>query len=156
MCFFLKTIFFQRKNDARRDTQARKWQEESHLKPSTSADDDFSHVVEVYDFPPTFRTQDIMQMFSHMNCESMYIKWIDDTHALLVFATPSQGKIGSGDCRFGVIEGFAAKKAAEYENPLLKVRVISEASPVALNILRKIDLKPALKCHKLVYRRRGD
>lgn len=54
------------------------------------SDDAYSHVVEIYDFPPEFKTQDLMNVLSaYKNFE---IKWVDDTHALGVFSSPNIGK----------------------------------------------------------------
>lgn len=49
-------------------------------------------MVELYDFPSTFETHDIISAFSRLNSDSMYVKWIDDTHALLVLGSCSQGE----------------------------------------------------------------
>lgn len=53
---------------------------------------DLDHVIELYDFPSSFKTQDIVQLYSEVQSETMYVKWVDDTHALLVLSTPVQGK----------------------------------------------------------------
>lgn len=54
---------------------------------------DLDHVIELYDFPSSFKTCDIVQLYSELQCDNMYIKWVDDTHALLVLSTPVQGKL---------------------------------------------------------------
>lgn len=53
--------------------------------------EDLDHVIELYDFPSSFKTCDIVQLYSELQCDTMYIKWVDDTHALLVLSTPVQG-----------------------------------------------------------------
>lgn len=54
--------------------------------------EDLNHVIELYDFPASFRSHDIMQLYHEIQKEtSMYIKWCDDTHALLVFSSPTLG-----------------------------------------------------------------
>lgn len=54
--------------------------------------EDLEHVIELYDFPSTFKSHDIMQLYHEFQKEAtMYIKWCDDTHALLVFSSPTLG-----------------------------------------------------------------
>lgn len=86
------------------------------------------HMVELYDFPSTFKTQDLIQAFNNINCEGMYVKWVDETHAILVLGTLTQ-----------------ALKATSLNNPLIKVRHMETASRVTLAIANKSDLKPAMK-----------
>lgn len=90
--------------------------------------EELEHMVELYDFPSTFRTQDLIQAFSNINCEAMYIKWVDDTHAILVLGTLTQ-----------------AMKASSMHNPLIKVRPMATASRTTLAVAHKSDLKPAMK-----------
>ncbi|CAH0562227.1 unnamed protein product [Brassicogethes aeneus] len=59
---------------------------------TTKPIEEFEHVVELFNFPPTLETHDIIQIFSDINSDAMYIKWVDDTHALLVLGSLSQGK----------------------------------------------------------------
>uniref|UniRef100_A0A2H1W122 SFRICE_035612 n=1 Tax=Spodoptera frugiperda TaxID=7108 RepID=A0A2H1W122_SPOFR len=54
-------------------------------------DETFGHVVEVYDFPSEFKTNDLFSLFSEYKDTGFEIKWVDDTHALIVF---SSAKIG--------------------------------------------------------------
>lgn len=53
--------------------------------------EEFPHVLEVSNFPAEFKTQDLMQIFSPYKESGFDIKWVDDTHALVVF---SSSKIG--------------------------------------------------------------
>uniref|UniRef100_A0A7N5JXC9 R3H domain and coiled-coil containing 1 n=1 Tax=Ailuropoda melanoleuca TaxID=9646 RepID=A0A7N5JXC9_AILME len=46
---------------------------------------DFAHVVEIYDFEPTFKTDDLLAAFSEFQEKGLKIQWVDDTHALGVF-----------------------------------------------------------------------
>jgi len=57
-------------------------------------DDDFGHVVEIYSFPPEFKTQDLMAIFLPFKntAGGFEIKWVDDTHALGVFASSLVGE----------------------------------------------------------------
>lgn len=65
-----------------------------HSPRRSSTFDDLDHVIELYDFPSTFRSQDIMQIYHEVHKEStVYIKWCDDTHALLIFSSPTLGKL---------------------------------------------------------------
>ena len=70
-------------------------QEEStdyeELQNKCDSTNDLDHVIELYDFPSTFKTHDLIQLYRDVNNNSMYIKWCDETHALLVLSTPSQG-----------------------------------------------------------------
>lgn len=53
--------------------------------------DEYSHVLEVSKFPSEFKTQDLMMLFMQYKESGFEIKWVDDTHALVVF---SSAKIG--------------------------------------------------------------
>ncbi|XP_028166282.1 coiled-coil domain-containing protein R3HCC1L isoform X3 [Ostrinia furnacalis] len=50
-------------------------------------DETFGHVVEVYDFPSEFKTNDLLSVFSEYKDTGFEIKWVDDTHALIVFSS---------------------------------------------------------------------
>lgn len=53
---------------------------------------DLEHVIELYEFPSSFKTQDLIQLYRGAYQDPMYVKWCDDTHALLVLSSPMQGK----------------------------------------------------------------
>lgn len=53
--------------------------------------EELEHMVELYDFPDTFKTHDIISNFTEIKSDSMYVKWLDDTRALLVLGSSSQG-----------------------------------------------------------------
>ncbi|KAL3290205.1 hypothetical protein HHI36_023564 [Cryptolaemus montrouzieri] len=91
-------------------------------------EEDMEHVVEIYDFPPSLNTGDIILAFSMFDSDSMYVIWIDHTHALLVLGSSSQ-----------------AQKAMEVKHPLIKMRPMSNASTIAMATARQYDLKPAMK-----------
>lgn len=55
-------------------------------------DETFGHVVEVYDFPSEFKTNDLLSLFSEYKDTGFEIKWVDDTHALIVFSSAKIGK----------------------------------------------------------------
>ncbi|KAG9472442.1 hypothetical protein GDO78_019517 [Eleutherodactylus coqui] len=81
--------------------------------PKEPAMDDLelSHVIEIYSFPAEFKTEDLLRAFASYQKKGFDIKWVDDTHALGVFASP-----------------IAARDALNSRNPLVKVRSLSEAT----------------------------
>lgn len=54
-------------------------------------DEEFPHVLEVSNFPVEFKTQDLMMVFSEYKNLGFDIKWVDDTHALVVFSSSKVG-----------------------------------------------------------------
>ncbi|XP_006884969.1 PREDICTED: R3H and coiled-coil domain-containing protein 1 [Elephantulus edwardii] len=46
---------------------------------------DFGHVVEIYDFEPALKTEDLLTTFSEFQEKGFKIQWVDDTHALGIF-----------------------------------------------------------------------
>ncbi|XP_063818367.1 coiled-coil domain-containing protein R3HCC1L isoform X2 [Pseudophryne corroboree] len=77
-----------------------------------SMDDlELSHVIEIYDFPADFKTEDLCRAFAIYQKKGFDIKWVDDTHALGLFSSP-----------------ITARDALTSKNPLLKVRPLSQAT----------------------------
>ncbi|XP_077429681.1 R3H and coiled-coil domain-containing protein 1 [Vanacampus margaritifer] len=76
--------------------------------------DDFGHVIEIYDFPAMFKTDDLLDAFAEYSDGGMNIKWVDNTHALGIFATQT-----------------AALHALSICHPLLKARTLAEGSKKA-------------------------
>ncbi|XP_070815387.1 R3H and coiled-coil domain-containing protein 1 [Chaetodon trifascialis] len=76
--------------------------------------DEFRHVIEIYDFPALFKTDDLLDAFTEYSDGGMKIKWVDNTHALGVFSSES-----------------AAIHALSICHPLLKVRALAEGSKKA-------------------------
>ncbi|XP_053501935.1 R3H and coiled-coil domain-containing protein 1 [Ictalurus furcatus] len=76
--------------------------------------DEFAHVIEIYDFPSMFKTDDLLDAFSEYSEGGMKIKWVDNTHALGIFSSVS-----------------AAQQALSVRHPLLKTRTLSKASKKA-------------------------
>ncbi|XP_060764770.1 R3H and coiled-coil domain-containing protein 1 [Neoarius graeffei] len=72
---------------------------------------EFAHVIEIYDFPSMFKTNDLLDAFSDYSEGGMKIKWVDNTHALGIFSSAS-----------------AALQALSIRHPLLKTRMLSKAS----------------------------
>ncbi|XP_005091802.1 coiled-coil domain-containing protein R3HCC1L [Aplysia californica] len=73
--------------------------------------DAYSHILEIYDFPPELATCDLIGAFSEFSARGFDVKWVDDTRALGVFSS-----------------AVAAKEALQMMHPLLKVRPMSQAS----------------------------
>lgn len=74
-------------------------------------DDELSHIVEIYDFPTEFKTEDLLRLFQCYQQRGFDIKWIDDTHALGLFSSP-----------------IAAREALRTKHPLMKLRPLSKSS----------------------------
>lgn len=54
----------------------------------------FPHVLECSNFPIEFRTQDLMAIFAPYAKETGFdIKWVDDTHCLVVFSSSKVGEL---------------------------------------------------------------
>lgn len=60
--------------------------------PVNLENEEFPHVLEVSNFPIEFKTQDLMQIFAEYKDSGFDIKWVDDTHALVVFSSSKIGK----------------------------------------------------------------
>ena len=54
--------------------------------------EEFPHVLECSNFPIEFRTQDLMMLFSQYKESGFDIKWVDDTHCLVIFSSARIGK----------------------------------------------------------------
>ncbi|KGL92574.1 R3H and coiled-coil domain-containing protein 1, partial [Charadrius vociferus] len=50
---------------------------------------DFGHVTEIYDFSPSLKTENLLEVFSDFHESGFKIQWVDDTHALGIFSSPS-------------------------------------------------------------------
>lgn len=64
--------------------------EQVHVDTSCFAEElpgeqDFAHVVEIYDFDSALKTEDLLAAFSEFQEKEFKIHWVDDTHALGVF-----------------------------------------------------------------------
>ncbi|CAG01873.1 unnamed protein product, partial [Tetraodon nigroviridis] len=76
--------------------------------------EEFRHVIEIFGFPPTFKTDDLLDAFADYSNGGIKIKWIDGTRALGVFASES-----------------AANLARSIVHPMLKARSLAEGSKKA-------------------------
>jgi len=55
-------------------------------------DSEFSHVLECSNFPVEFSNQDLMMIFSQYKESGFEIKWVNDTHCLVVFSSSRIGE----------------------------------------------------------------
>lgn len=60
--------------------------------PANLDEEEFPHVLEVSNFPVEFKTQDPLMIFAEYKELGFDIKWVDDTHALVVFSSSKIGK----------------------------------------------------------------
>ncbi|NWZ93396.1 R3HC1 protein, partial [Nesospiza acunhae] len=75
---------------------------------------DLGHVTEIYDFPSSLKTEDLLEMFSDFHESGFKIQWVDDTHALGIFSSLS-----------------TASQALGRRYPCLKIRPLLHASKQA-------------------------
>uniref|UniRef100_A0A3Q2YTB6 R3H domain and coiled-coil containing 1-like n=1 Tax=Hippocampus comes TaxID=109280 RepID=A0A3Q2YTB6_HIPCM len=73
------------------------------------SEDDLSHMIEIYDIPPEFKTEDLLKLFQGYQ-RGFDIKWIDDSHALGLFSSPT------------------VREALRSKHPLMKVRPLSKST----------------------------
>uniref|UniRef100_A0A2K5J9C9 R3H domain and coiled-coil containing 1 like n=1 Tax=Colobus angolensis palliatus TaxID=336983 RepID=A0A2K5J9C9_COLAP len=78
------------------------------------SDCEFPHVIEIYDFPQEFRTEDLLRVFCSYQKKGFDIKWVDDTHALGVFSSP-----------------ITARDALGIKHTMVKIRPLSQATRAA-------------------------
>lgn len=75
-------------------------------------DEEFGHIVEIYNFSADLKTQDLMQALSSFRSKGFDIKWVDDTHALAVFSSRHTAQDAIKLC----------------SGPLMKLRPVSEGT----------------------------
>lgn len=78
------------------------------------SDCEFPHVIEIYDFPQEFRTEDLLRVFCSYQKKGFDIKWVDDTHALGIFSSP-----------------ITARDALGSKHTMVKIRPLSQATRAA-------------------------
>ncbi|KAM4603678.1 uncharacterized protein r3hcc1l [Polymixia lowei] len=74
-------------------------------------DDELSHIIEIYDFPTEFKTEDLIKFFQAYQQRGFDIQWVDDRHALGLFSSP-----------------VAAREVLRSKHQLMKVRPLSQSS----------------------------
>ncbi|XP_039943537.1 LOW QUALITY PROTEIN: R3H and coiled-coil domain-containing protein 1 [Hirundo rustica] len=72
---------------------------------------DLGHVTEIYEFPSSLKTEDLVGMFADFHESGFKIQWVDDTHALGIFSSLS-----------------AASQALGRRYPCLKIRPLIHAT----------------------------
>ncbi|XP_054459970.1 coiled-coil domain-containing protein R3HCC1L isoform X2 [Anoplopoma fimbria] len=75
-------------------------------------EDELAHIVEIYEFPAEFKTEDLLKLFQCYQQRGFDIKWIDESCALALFSSP-----------------IAAREALRSKHPLMKLRPLSKSSP---------------------------
>lgn len=63
----------------------------AYQEPINLDQEEYPHVLEVSNFPVEFKTQDLMMIFCEYKDSGFDIKWVDDTHALVVFSSSNIG-----------------------------------------------------------------
>ncbi|KAM6186188.1 coiled-coil domain-containing protein R3HCC1L isoform 2-T2 [Rhynchocyon petersi] len=87
----------------------------NHAVPDIDLSDcEFPHVIEIYDFPQEFRTEDLLRIFCSYQKKGFDIKWVDDTHALGIFSSP-----------------ITARDALGSKHTMVKIRPLSQATRAA-------------------------
>ncbi|XP_057698911.1 coiled-coil domain-containing protein R3HCC1L [Corythoichthys intestinalis] len=89
------------------------------------SEEDLSHVIEIYDIPSEFKTEDLFKLFQGYQKRGFDIKWIDDTHALGLFASPT-----------------AAREALRSKHPLMKLRPLSKSTSATKATARTFSESP--------------
>lgn len=68
----------------------------SNYKPFTRplevSNDEYAHVIEIYNFPSDFKSSDLAAVFNSFKNGGFELKWVDDTHCLGVFSSAIVGK----------------------------------------------------------------
>lgn len=90
----INTEIQQKLNDLHLNVKAKHTNNHSscHTKEPKMKEDEYAHVIEIYDFPVSFKTQDLKMIFKDLQNTEFDIKWIDETHALGIFSTAISGK----------------------------------------------------------------
>ncbi|KAK1342426.1 hypothetical protein QTO34_015191, partial [Cnephaeus nilssonii] len=104
--------------------------EQVHVDTSSLAEEqpgeqDFAHVVEIYDFDSALKTEDLLAAFSEFQEKEFKIQWVDDTHALGSFpAWPQVQPTPSPDAK----SREQAAEALTREFSGLKIRPLTQGS----------------------------
>lgn len=105
----------------------------SNDQEETLNDEQYGHVIEIYDFPVSFKNENIYNAFKeHIGHQNFDIKWVDDVHCLGIFSSASE-----------------ANSALRLANGLLKTRPLCKSGPEArakaqrlLNTLKPYKARP--------------
>ncbi|XP_016067214.1 PREDICTED: R3H and coiled-coil domain-containing protein 1 [Miniopterus natalensis] len=112
---------------------------------------DFAHVVEIYDFESTLRTEDLLAAFSEFQ-EEFKIQWVDDTHALGVFpclasAAEALTKDFSGLKIRPLMQGSKQSKLKALQRPKL-LRLAKERPQTSTAVARRLVARALGLQHK--------
>ncbi|XP_015603376.1 uncharacterized protein LOC107271660 isoform X2 [Cephus cinctus] len=91
-----------------------------YTRPVEVSNDEFAHVVEIYNFPSDFKTSDLAAVFSPFKNGGFELKWVDDTHCLGVFSSP-----------------LIAAEVLASDHPFVKTRSLSEATALSKTKARR-------------------
>ncbi|KAK0183388.1 hypothetical protein PV327_001435 [Microctonus hyperodae] len=89
-------------------------------RPIEVSNDEFAHVVEIYNFPSDFKTSDLAAVFSPFKNGGFELKWVDDTHCLGVFSSP-----------------LVAAEVLASDHQFVKTRPLSEATALSRTKARR-------------------
>ncbi|XP_065828375.1 coiled-coil domain-containing protein R3HCC1L-like [Oscarella lobularis] len=108
-------------------------------------DDEHGHLLEVFDFAPSLKSEDILLTFSEYRSQGLDITWVDDTHCLLIFPNRALAKQA-------LREPIAFMKARPFSLASQKAKTKAELNGYYLNrpMCMKRPEKTAASARRLV------
>jgi len=83
-----------------------------NFEPQILSEYEFGHVIEIYDFPTEYKTQDFILAFAQYRDRGGFdIKWVDDSHVLGIFSSPA-----------------TATDALTVRHPMMKTRALNQGT----------------------------
>uniref|UniRef100_A0A2I3N9E4 R3H domain and coiled-coil containing 1 n=1 Tax=Papio anubis TaxID=9555 RepID=A0A2I3N9E4_PAPAN len=131
--------------------------EKIHLDTSSFVEElpgekDLAHVVEIYDFEPALKTEDLLATFSEFQEKGFRIQWVDDTHALGIF--PCLASAAEALTReFSVLkirpltQGSKQSKLKALQRPKL-LRLVKERPQTNVTVARRLVARALGLQHK--------
>nr|XP_055151665.1 R3H and coiled-coil domain-containing protein 1 isoform X1 [Symphalangus syndactylus] len=131
--------------------------EKIHLDTSSFVEElpgekDLAHVVEIYDFEPALKTEDLLAAFSEFQEKGFRIQWVDDTHALGIF--PCLASAAEALTReFSVLkirpltQGTKQSKLKALQRPKL-LRLVKERPQTNVTVARRLVARALGLQHK--------
>ncbi|XP_001606474.1 R3H and coiled-coil domain-containing protein 1 isoform X1 [Nasonia vitripennis] len=92
----------------------------SFTRPVEVSNDEYGHVLEIYNFPSEFKSSDLVAVFSPFKSNGFELKWVDETHCLGVFSSP-----------------LVAAEVLASDHPFVKTRPLSEATALSKSKARR-------------------
>ncbi len=89
---------------------------------------ELAHVLEIYRFPKATKTDELRAALADLNCRHFDVKWVDDNHALAVFASADAGAIVI-DFSVFIHSLRSAFEPQIGSHSLIKLRPLSAATP---------------------------